>query len=121
MAMAQGPTAIESRLRIGSCRLALSACGLGKTMMRPTVTGPRFEFYLGQRLRQLLQQMALILVQLLRRLYLDRREQVAAALAVDVRHALAAQPKRGAGLRAFGHLDAFLAVERRHENLSAER
>ena len=41
--------------------------------------------------------------------------------AADLRHALAADAQRRAGLRALGDLDGLLTVERRHENLAAER
>ena len=52
---------------------------------------------------------------------IDVDEQVPAAVSVDVRHALAANAEPGAGLRAFGNLDPFHAIERRHFQFGAER
>src|SRR3954470_17720388 len=48
---------------------------------------PRLELFFRRILRELLQQLALLARDLLRRLHLHRREQVAASTAVHVRHA----------------------------------
>src|SRR5438270_616059 len=49
------------------------------------------ELFFRQRFRELFEQLPLILRQLFRSLHLHRREQIAAAAAVDVRHSLAAE------------------------------
>src|SRR5262245_45013960 len=82
---------------------------------------PRLEFLFRQCVGELLDQLALILRQLLRRPHLNRCEQVAAATAVDVGHPLAAEPQRRTGLGPIGNLHRFGLVERRHLNLAAER
>src|SRR5215831_16314398 len=71
---------------------------------------PRLEFFLGQRFRQLLEQVPLFFGEFLRRVDLHSCEQIAASASVDVRHALAAQLESGAGLRAFRDLDVFRPV-----------
>src|SRR3989441_5895786 len=82
---------------------------------------PRLELLLRQRFRQLFEQLTLLLRELLRRLHLHGREQIAASASVDVGHPLAAQPQRGAGLRSFGHLDGVHTVQCRHLYLAAGR
>src|SRR3989454_6057702 len=85
------------------------------------VARPRLELLLRERFRQLFEQLALLLRELLRRLHLHGREQIAASASVDVGHPLAAQPQRGAGLRPFGDFDRVHTIQRRHLNLAAER
>src|SRR5262245_20792065 len=81
----------------------------------------RLELLLRQHLRQLIEQLPLFLGELLRCLHLDGGEEIAASTAVDVGHALAAQPQRRAGLRAFRYLHRLGAVERRNLNFPAKR
>jgi hypothetical protein len=51
---------------------------------------PGFEFLFGKHLGQLFEQVALLFVEFLRRLNLNRREQIAATAAADGRHPFAA-------------------------------
>src|SRR6185503_16889547 len=82
---------------------------------------PRLELLLRQHPPQLFDQLALLARELLRRLHLHGGEQIAAAAAVDVGHALVAQAQRRAGLRPLRHLHRLAAVERRYLNLAAQR
>src|SRR5262249_39453521 len=84
-------------------------------------TRARFEFLGRQRLRELVEQESLFAREFPGRQHLDGREQVAASAARDVGHPLASQPQRRTGLRALGDLDRFLAIERPHLDLAAER
>src|SRR6188508_3093976 len=81
----------------------------------------RLYLLLGQRRGQLFEQLLLFLRQFLRRDGLDGHEQVAAAAARHVRHALAAQAERCSGLRALGNLERLVAVNARQLDLGAER
>src|SRR5829696_5436524 len=81
----------------------------------------RLHLLLGQRRRQLLEQLLLFLRQLLRCDRLDGHEQITVAAARHVGHTLAAQAERGAGLRALGNLDGLVAVDARHLDLGSER
>ena len=81
----------------------------------------RLERLVRQRRRQLFEQLLLLLRQLLRRVDLDRDEQVAVAAAADVGHALAAHAERRAALRACRNRERLVAVERRDLDLAAER
>src|SRR5262245_11888408 len=81
----------------------------------------RFELFLRQRFRQLLEQLPLLLVQPVRRLHLHRREHVAVSAAVHVGHPLAAQAERGSGLRPLRNLHLFRTIQCRHQDFSAER
>src|ERR1051326_527344 len=85
------------------------------------VARARLELFFRQRLGKILEHAPLVLGQLLRRLHLHRREEIAAAAAVDVGHAFAAQTERRAGLRPLRNLDGFGVVERRHLDVAAER
>src|SRR4029078_5218137 len=80
----------------------------------------RFELFLGQDLGEVFDDASLFASQLLRRLNLDRREQVPTPAAVHVGQALAAKPQCGAGWCSFRHLDRVVAVERRHLDLAAQ-
>src|SRR5205085_1886499 len=73
-----------------------------------------------KRMGELLEQMALLLGELLWYLHLHGREEIAAAVAVDIRQSLAAESKRGAGLRAFRHFHPLVPVEGRNGNVASE-
>src|SRR4051812_1369789 len=84
----------------------------------------RFELFLRQRGRELLEQLLLVAGQLLWRDHLHRHEQVTAVPAAAVRHVghpFAAQAEDGARLRALGDREGLLAVQRRNGDLAAER
>src|SRR5205085_4032305 len=72
-------------------------------------------------LLQPLEELLLLAAELLRRLCLDREEQVAASAAPKVRNPLALKPEDVAGLRAGVELHAFGAVERLHLEIGSER
>src|SRR5437763_918441 len=74
-----------------------------------------------QRVVQLLQQLALVLGELHRRLHRDVAIEVAGVGRTHALDALAAQAELLARLRAFGDVDRRLAIERRHVDLSAQR
>src|SRR5262249_39975628 len=67
----------------------------------------RLELFLRQRFGELLDDLALVARELLRRPHLHGGEQIAAAAAADVGHPLALEPQRRAGLRALGAPDGF--------------
>src|SRR4029077_19272700 len=69
---------------------------------------------------KLLQQFALALVELARRLHPNLDEQVALPAAVEHRYALVLQPEGRARLRAFGNFQSLLSLQGGHSNLSAE-
>src|SRR4029077_14969768 len=81
----------------------------------------RLELLGRQRGGELLDDPPLLPRQLLWRRPLPRREEIAAAAAVDVGHALALEAQRRAGLRAFGDPNRLGPVERRHHDVAAER
>ena len=86
------------------------------------VVRARLELLLRQQLGELLEQVALLLGQLLRRLHLHGGEEVAACrVPLTSGMPLPLQPQRRARLRAFGDLHGLRAVERRHHDLAAER
>src|SRR6266852_1675235 len=81
----------------------------------------RLELFFRERPGELFDELSLIAGQLLRCLDLHGREQIASPASVDIRHALAFQPERGAGLRSLGDLHGFGPVERRHLDVAAKR
>src|SRR5262245_8422128 len=82
--------------------------------------GTWLELFLRQRQRKPFEQLPLLFRELRRCLHLHGREQIPLAAAVHVRHALAAQPQRGAGLGSRMHLHRLGAVERRHTDFAAQ-
>src|SRR5262245_45539050 len=83
--------------------------------------GAGLELFGRQRVRELLEEMPLILVQLLWRLYLHSGVQITFASAANLGQALVPDAERRARLSAFGHLHRFRPVQRRHDDLAAER
>src|ERR1019366_324360 len=70
---------------------------------------------------QLLQDFALPLAELRRRLHFDFDVQIAPAMSVEHRHTFVLHPERGPGLRAFGNFHHTIAIERRNGNLRSQR
>src|ERR1041385_5666346 len=86
------------------------------------LTRRRLEFFLRQGLVELLEHLALLFRQLLRRHDLHGDEQVATAAAGDdVGHAAAAKAEGRAALRALGNLERLLTLERWDGDVAAER
>ena len=82
--------------------------------------GARLEFFLGQRVSELLEQMALFLGELLRCQPLHRREQIAVPASAELWESFATHAERRPRLTAFRNLQRLGTIERRHLDLAAE-
>src|ERR1022692_541928 len=70
---------------------------------------------------QLLQEFALPLAELRRRMHFYFDVQIAPAMSVEHRHAFVLHPERGPGLRALGNFHDTFAIERGNRDLGAQR
>ena len=105
-------------LSAGGAPSALLAAELGEDAAALAAARPRAA---AERRLELLEQAALLLVEMLGHLDAHAHEQVAAPLALQGGHALLAQAARRAGLRAARHGIAPRVLERGDGDLPAER
>src|SRR5687767_589603 len=106
----ESSTVFARRISAGQTRLAKDVFDFAEDAAVLVFFARRgLDLLIGQRGGELFEELLLVLRQLLGRDRLDGHQQIAVAAAGDVGHALAAQPERGAGLRALRHLDGFFA------------